>query len=210
MNHHSSLPGTGLRVQGGKRQQLPPQLHWELRWEHPRHRTQPEHTELESSIYENPPEPKPGPAGLSVFLAKGTFQGDVSSNYPNLVSKPVLLLWQDISSCTRQGALGLCLGWWEAHPQPQHRHTLTLEPTQPQELLLAQEDTAPSKPMGFWQELPSVPVGQGETGPSYPGRYKAHRCKCREHLQWPPRSGSTRLPAGSSQNTAAGRTRELT
>lgn len=60
------------------------------------------------------------------------------------------------------------------------------------------------------EELPSVPVGQGETGPSYPGRYKAHRCKCREHLQWPPRSGSTRLPAGSSRNTAAGRTRELT
>lgn len=74
------------------------------------------------------------------------------------MSKPTLLLQQDISSYTRQGALGVCLGWWEAHLQPQHRHTtLTLEPllfpTQPQELLLAQEDTAPSKPMGFWQSI---------------------------------------------------------
>lgn len=58
-------------------------------------------------------------------------------------------------------------------------------------------------------KLPSVPVGQGETGPSYPGRYKAHRCKCRERLQLPPLSGSTRLPAGSSQNTATVRNREL-
>lgn len=57
--------------------------------------------------------------------------------------------------------------------------------------------------------LPSVPVGQGETGPSYPGRYKAHRCKCREHLRLPPRFGSTHLPAGSSQSTAAGRKRQL-
>lgn len=68
----------------------------------------------------------------------------------------------------------------------------------------------PANPWDFGRALPSVPVGQGETGPSYPGRYKAHRCKCREHLQWPPRSGSTRLPAGSSQNTAAGRAREIT
>lgn len=90
------------------------------------------------------------------MLAKGTFQGDVSSKYPSPVSKPVLLLWQAISSYTRQGALGVCLCWWEAHLQALPRHTLTLEPllfpTQPQELLLAQEDTAPSKAMGFWQK----------------------------------------------------------
>lgn len=90
------------------------------------------------------------------MLAKGTLQGDVSSKNPSPASKPVLLLWQAISSYTRQGALGVYLCWWEAHLQAQHRHTLTLEPllfpTQSQELLLAQEDTAPSKPMGFWQE----------------------------------------------------------
>lgn len=57
--------------------------------------------------------------------------------------------------------------------------------------------------------LPSVPVGQGETGPSYPGRYKAHRCKCREHLRLPPQFGSTHLPAGSSQSTVVVRKRGL-
>lgn len=72
-------------------------------------------------------------------------------------------------------------------------------------------ETPPGTPAraGTAGTLPSVPVGQGETGPSYPGRYKAHRCKCREHLRLPPRFGSTHLPAGSSQSTATGRRRQL-
>lgn len=99
-----------------------------------------------------------------------------------------------------------------------HSHRLGLglqRPAQPRELLSAREDTTHGKSAScrariLAGRLPSVPVGQGETGPSYPGRYKAHRCKCREHLRLPPLSGSTRLPAGSSQNTAAVRKRELT
>lgn len=88
-------------------------------------------------------------------------------------------------------------------------------PAQPWEQFLAREDTTHGKYAGckariLAGKLPSVPVGQGETGPSYPGRYKAHRCKCREHLRLPPLSGSTHLPAGSSQNTAAVSKRELT
>lgn len=109
---------------------------------------------------------------------------------------------------------------------PQSSHTFTppglglQHPAQPQELFSAWDQptgghnlrhkSAGCRARILADKLPSVPVGQGETGPSYPGHYKAHRCKCREHLRLPPLSGLTRLPAGSSQNTAAVRKRELT
>lgn len=41
--------------------------------------------------------------------------------------KPVPLLWQVISRYARQGALQVCLSWWEAHLHPQHRCTFVLE-----------------------------------------------------------------------------------
>lgn len=89
-------------------------------------------------------EPKLGSAGLSALLAKRPSQGHVSSNYPGPalpkfythhtpavaqpVPKPMPPLRWGISSCARQGALRVCLSWWEAHLCPQHRRTFALEP----------------------------------------------------------------------------------
>lgn len=51
------------------------------------------------------------------------------------------------------------------------------------------------------REVPLAPRWQGGTCPWYPGRWKAHRCRCPGSLLWPPPPGYFHLASGSNRGT---------
>lgn len=51
-------------------------------------------------------------------------------------------------------------------------------------------------------DVPLAPTWQGGTCPWYPGRCKAHRCRCPGSLLWPPPPGYFHLASGSNRGTA--------